>query len=168
LTKRLVQVGKVAVPIVISFFIGRTIYRNWQQVRETDWQFQPLYLLLSIVLTAPFFVYRPYVWKLLLGRFGYSIPFGGAFGVVRQAEMSRYVPGAVWQYVSRVYLAARWDVPVTACLGATLVEMVLLLLAGFPLALWHLQDLLPAVERYRASPWLSFFSYQLQSCTPES
>src|SRR5690606_9190040 len=145
-----------AVPIIITFFIGRTIVRNWEQVRDTDWQFQPLYLLISIALTTPFFAFRPYIWKILVSRFGFDIPFSGAFRVVRQGDMSRYVPGAVWQYVSRVYLASRWDIPISVCLGATIVEMVLLLLAGFPLVLWYLHDVLPLVGRYQSLALLLF------------
>ena len=148
MTKRLAQLGKFVVPIVIGFFIGRTIYRNWEQVRQADWQLAPLYLLISLALAAPWFAYRPLVWKLLLARFGYELPYAASFRVMRQAEMSRYVPGTVWQYVSRVYLAGRWGVPATACLGATLVDTVLLLLAALPLALWSLQDAMPVVDGY--------------------
>jgi hypothetical protein len=149
LIKRLAQIGKYAVPIVIGFFIARTIYRNWQQVREAEWQFAPAYLLVSIALSVPWFVYRPYVWTVLLRRFGYSVPFGPSFRIVRQAEISRYVPGTVWQYLSRIYLAGRWGVPATAVLGATLVETVLLLLAALPLALWNLQQVLPVMGSYQ-------------------
>ena len=148
MTKRLAQIGKFAVPVVIGFFIGRTIYRNWGQVRQAEWQLAPLYLLISLALTVPWFTYRPFVWKALLARFGYELPFGASFRVMRQAEMSRYVPGAVWQYVSRVYLAGRWGVPATACLGATLIDTVLLLLAALPVAFWSLQDVLPAAGGY--------------------
>jgi glycosyltransferase 2 family protein len=148
LIKRLAQIGKFAVPLVIGFFIGRTIYRNWGQVRQADWQLAPLYLLISLVLTVPWFTYRPLVWKILLARFGYDLPFPVAFRVLRQAEMSRYVPGAVWQYLSRVYLAGRWGVPATASLGATMVETVLLLLAALPLAVWNLHQALPAMGGY--------------------
>jgi hypothetical protein len=149
LTKRLVQVAKFAVPVILAVLIGRTIYLNWEQVRDADWQFSPLYLAVAVVLSGPWFTYRPYVWKVLLSRFGYEIPFGGAFRVVRQAELSRYVPGTVWQYLSRVYLASRWDVPATACLGATLVETVLLLLAALPAALWNLQEVTPVLGQYQ-------------------
>lgn len=148
MTKRLAQIAKFLVPLVIGFFIGRTIYRNWAQVRQADWQLAPLYLLVSLSLTIPWFTWRPFVWKLLLARFGYPLPYAASFRVLRQAEMSRYVPGTVWQYVSRVYLAGRWGIPATACLGATLIETVMLLLAALPLALWSLQDAMPVVEGY--------------------
>jgi hypothetical protein len=148
LIKRLAQLGKFAVPLVIGFFIGRTIYRNWEQVRQAEWHLAPGYLLISLALLTPWFTYRPLVWKVLLARFGCQLPFGASFRITRQAEMSRYVPGAVWQYVSRVYLAGRWGVPAPACLGATLIETVLLLLAALPLALWSLWDVVPVLEGY--------------------
>jgi hypothetical protein len=158
LTKRLAQLGKFAVPAVIGFFIVRTIYRNWEQVRQADWQLAPLYLLISLALSVPWFAFRPWVWKILLARFGHDLPFGASFRVMRQAEMSRYVPGAVWQYVSRVYLAGRWGVPATACLGATLIETVLLLLAALPLALWSLQGAIPVAEVYPRIALIAFLA----------
>lgn len=148
MTKRLAQIAKFAVPLIIGAFIGRTIYRNWEQVRQAEWQLAPPYLLISLALTVPWFAYRPFVWKVLLARFGAELPYAASFRVLRQAEMSRYVPGAVWQYVSRVYLASRWGVPATACLGATLIETVLLLLAALPIALWNLREVMPVVEGY--------------------
>jgi hypothetical protein len=158
LTKRLVRLGKYAVPIVIGLFIARTIYRNWTQVREAEWHLAPLYLLISAGLTAPWFTYRPFVWKVLLARFGYRLPVAASFRVLRQAEMSRYVPGAVWQYVSRVYLAGRWGVPATACLGATLIETVLLLLAALPLVFWNLGQVLPAAHGYPRLALIAFLA----------
>jgi hypothetical protein len=156
LTKRLAQLAKFAVPAVIGFFIARTIYRNWEQVREADWQLAPFYLLISLALSAPWFAFRPWVWKTLLARFGHELPFEASFRIMRQAEMSRYVPGAVWQYVSRVYLAGRWGVPPSACLGATLIETVLLLLAALPLALWSLQGAIPVAEVYPRIALIAF------------
>lgn len=148
MTKRLVLIAKLAVPILVSFFIGRTIYGNWQQVRDAEWQFAPFYLILSFALSAPWFVVRPWGWKFLIRCFGYDLPYAGSFRLVREAEISRYVPGTVWQYLSRVYLASRWGVPATATLAATLVESVFLLLAVLPPALWNLRDVLPVFGRY--------------------
>ncbi len=156
MTKRLAQIAKFAVPVVIGYFIGRTIYRNWAQVRDAEWHLAPVYLLISLALTVPWFTYRPLVWKILLGRFGYDLPFPVCFRVMRQAEMSRYVPGAVWQYLSRVYLAGRWGVPATASLGATMVETVLLLLAALPVAAWSLRGVMPVSGGYPRIALIAF------------
>lgn len=149
MTKRLASIAKFAVPLIVGFFIGRAIYQNWQHVREAEWDFAPLYMLVSVVLCVPWFIYRPFVWRVLLARFGYEVPFPGTFRLIRQAELSRYVPGTVWQFVSRVYLAGRWGVPATACLGATLIEAVLLILAALPPALWNLREVMPVMGPYQ-------------------
>jgi hypothetical protein len=62
--------------------------------------------------------------------------------------LSRFVPGAVWQYLSRIQLTGRWGVPPAACLAATFLEMILLVLAAIPVALWNLNDFLPRAGSY--------------------
>ena len=149
MTKRVLSVAKVLLPLVIAFFIGRVIYRNWQHVREAEWELAPSYLLVSFLLTACWFTVRPLVWSTLLKRLGYPIPFRSAYLVVRRAELSRYVPGTIWQYVSRVYLASRYGVPAAACMAATFVETVLLILASLGPAVWNLDALLPDLARFQ-------------------
>lgn len=148
LIKRAAAIAKFLVPAIIGFFIGRVIYRNWQQVREAEWVFEPLYLLMSLGLTAAWFMLRPWIWKIILERFGHAIPFHAAFRITRRAELSRYVPGTIWQYVSRVYLADFWGVPAAVCLAATFVETVLLLLASISPALWDIAEALPFLGRH--------------------
>ncbi len=146
MTRRAAATAKYLVPLVIGFFIARVIHRNWQQVREAEWVFDPVWLLLSLVLTAFWFLLRPWTWQLILARFGYSIPYHASYQIVRRADLSRYVPGGIWQYVSRVYLAGQWGVAAPACLAATFVEIVILLLAAVFPALWSLDQALPVLD----------------------
>ena len=140
---RAFRILKFLVPLVIAFFIGRAIHRNWQEVRAADWTFDGGYLLISVLLTVGWFALRPYVWAAILGRFGHPISYGAAFRIFRQAELSRYVPGTVWQYVSRVYLAGQWGVPAAATMAATIIETVLLVLASILPALLNIREALP-------------------------
>ncbi len=149
MTKRVLNAAKVLLPFVVAFFIGRVIYRNWQHVREAEWELAPGYLFVSFVLTACWFTVRPLVWCTLLKRFGYPIPFRSAYLVVRRAELSRYVPGTIWQYISRVYLAGRYGVPAAVCMAATFLETVLLILASLGPAMWNLETLLPDLARFQ-------------------
>jgi hypothetical protein len=145
LTRRAAAIAKYLVPLIITFFIARVIYLNWQQVKEAEWVFDPVFLLLSFALTAPWFLLRPWAWGQVLRRFGYSIPYPSAYRIMRRAELSRFVPGGIWQYVSRVYLASQWGVAAPACLAATFVETVILLLAAILPGLWSLDQALPVL-----------------------
>ena len=140
---RAFRILKFLVPLVIAFFIGRAIHRNWQEVRAADWTFDGGYLLISVLLTVGWFALRPYVWAAILGRFGHPISYGAAFRIFRQAELSRHVPGTIWQYVSRVYLAGQWGVPAAATMAATIIETVLLVLASILPALLNIREALP-------------------------
>ena len=147
--QRIFRILKPVVPLGVAFFIGRAIYENWRHVREAPWDFEGRYLFLSFLLTVGWFVLRPLVWAVILRRFGHRISFGAAYRTVRQAELSRYVPGGVWQYVSRVYLADRWGVPAAATVAATLVETVLLILAAVLPALFNFREALPNLARFQ-------------------
>jgi hypothetical protein len=149
LIKRLVRLLKLLVPLVIAVFIARAIHRNWEQVRDAQWTLQPLYLAGSLLLLTPWFVLRPWVWGLIVEHFGHPIPFAASYRVMRLSELSRFVPGAVWKYLSGIYLGKKWGVPAAVVLAATVVETVLICLAGIPFAIWKLPGVLPQLEDYQ-------------------
>ncbi len=156
ISRRVLNAVKLLVPLVIAFFLARVIRSNWEQVQQANWSFRPDALLLSFVLCSPWFVMRPFGWNVLLNRFGRHVPFAAAFRVARHAELSRYVPGGVWQFVSRVYLIQKWHVTATACLAATMVDLVLATLASMIPALWTLSDLLPDLGRFHRVMLVAF------------
>ncbi len=139
------RIAKIAVPLVVAFFIGRVIYENWQQVQEEQWTLDALFLLGSFLCTGFWFLIRPWTWGIILARFGHPLSYRQSFLIVRQAELSRYVPGAIWQYVSRAYLAGQQGVPAAAALAATLVDTVILLMASILPAMWFLEEMLPVL-----------------------
>lgn len=147
--RRLIRLLKLLVPIVIAVFIARAIFRNWEQVRDAEWTLRPLYLAASLLLVTPWFVLRPWVWGLIVDHFGHPIPFAASYRVMRISELSRFVPGAVWKYLSGIYLGRKWGVPAAVVLAATVVETVLICLAGIPFVIWKLGDVLPQLEDYQ-------------------
>ena len=145
---RAAKAAKLIVPLVVIFFVGRVILNNWEQVRAAEWNVRPGYLALSFVLSCAWFVFRPYGWNIILNGFGKPVPFPAAFRVTRQAELSRYVPGGVWQFVSRVVLLREWNVSAAACLAATIVDLFLATLACLVPASWTLQAALDGFKTY--------------------
>ncbi len=147
--RTLAHAAKIAVPLVIAFFVGRVIVANWTQVREADWRFSPLYLIVSFLLCSPWFLARPLGWNVIINRFGRRVPYSAVYRVVRQSELSRFVPGGVWQFVSRVYLIKKWHVPASAALAATVIDLFLAALAAIIPALWSLGEALPNLARFQ-------------------
>src|SRR5690606_9244854 len=122
--------GKIVVPAVIAFFVGRVIYANWSQVQQAEWDLNFPYLVVSAALCAPWFWTRPLGWNLLVNAFGRRVPFSAVYRVVRHAELSRFLPGGIWALASRVYLVKKWRVTASSALAATVVDLVLTTLAA--------------------------------------
>lgn len=127
---------KAAVPLILAFFIGRMIHANWAEVRAEPWRLEPGWLALSFVPASGWFLLRPLGWKLLLRGFGHDVPYGEIYRIFRKAELTRYVPGGVWQFASRIYLTKRYGVGASECLAATILDTVLAGLAAVVPAAW--------------------------------
>lgn len=146
--RRAARAAKWVVPLVVVVFIGRAIQANWHEVREAEWELSLAHLAASFLACSFWYWARPRGWTTVLNRFGHAVRFRAIFRVYRRAEMSRFVPGAVWQFVSRVYLLREWGVEPAACLAATLIDFVLAMLAAAPVAALGLGQALPAFEDY--------------------
>lgn len=160
-SKRIGAALKFLIPLIVALSIGRLIYGNWRQVSSEPWQLDSGYLILSFVLASGWFLARPLGWMIVINGFGHSIPFGEIYRVYRKSELSRYVPGGVWQFASRVYLTRRYGVEPAVCLAATLVDMTLAALAALGPAVWALSTALPQLGGYQrgvltAFPLLAF------------
>ena len=143
--KRLLRWLKWSVAPAAAFFVGRVIYLEWQKVRQFEWRFDLSFLALSLVATSSWFFIRPFVWRTVVAHFGHEVPYRECIRIFVLSELSRYVPGTVWQYFSRIFLAARWGVPAPAALTGALMELLLMALAAAPLVLWHIEEVFPMV-----------------------
>lgn len=165
--KGLARILKVLVPIVVAFFVGRVIHTNWEQVRDAEWQLSPLHLLGSFILCSAWFLVRPLGWNTILNCFGRPVPYAAVYRVYRQSELSRYVPGAVWQFVSRIYLIKRWHVTASACMAATIVDLVLATLAALIPASWTLREAFPDMKLYHQVVLMGFPAVSLLVVHPK-
>ena len=143
--KRLLPWLKWLVPIAVGFFIGRVIYLQWQKVRTFEWRLDLGFLALSAIATSCWFFVRAFVWRTIMAHFGRAIPYRECIRIFVLSELSRYVPGTVWQYFSRIYLAGAWGVPAAVALSSALMELLLMALAAIPLVLWRINEVFPVM-----------------------
>ena len=158
--RRSAQAGKFLVPAVIAFFVGRVIYANWSQIEQADWDLSIPYLVASAVLCTPWFWTRPLGWNILINAFGQRVPFSAVYRVVRQAELSRFLPGGIWALASRVYLVKKWRVQASSALAATVVDLVLTTLAALIPALGSLSEAFPGLGTVQK---IVFFAFPVAS-----
>lgn len=147
---------KIAIPLILSFFIGRMIHGSWQQIRAEPWQLDPVRLALSFACAAAWYLVRPFGWTQLINAFGHDLRYGDVYRAYRKSELSRYVPGGVWQFASRVYLTRRYGVEAATCLCATMLDMVLAALASLVPAAWLAASAATSLEGWQKGLLLAF------------
>ncbi len=102
---------KLILTLIVLYYVGRQVWRNWDLTRAYDWQFNPFYLAASVILAqAAFFIFTT-CWKKIISGFGHQISAPMAFRISNLSNLGRYVPGKVWQVFGMLYLARKEGIP---------------------------------------------------------
>lgn len=119
-------------------FLGLEIQRNAEQLRSFRWEVRPGLLALSVLLLSAVLLWGVAVWRVLLRRFGAEVPFRALARAWFLANLSRYIPGVVWQFVSLAQLGPSAGLSPAATVTTLLVQMGFLLLSAGVVGVWLL------------------------------
>jgi hypothetical protein len=152
--RRLLTFALVAAAFV---FLGRAIWKDAAQLRSFDWDVRPGILACSVVLLAAVLLWGVVVWRMLLRHFGAEVPFRALARAWFLSNLSKYIPGVVWQFVSLAQLGPSAGLKPAAIVTTLLVQMGFLLLSGCAVGVWLLPagyagEFAPALVALR---WLS-------------
>lgn len=124
-----------SVTVGIFYFILKPIQQHWPEVRERILSMSiATFLLASAMFSVFLFVFRASLWRRILGDFGYPVPRAPALRIWSTSELARYLPGAIWQVMGRVYLARPYGVPGSVTSVSQLLELMLFLIANLLVA----------------------------------
>jgi len=116
--------------LLLLAFLGRYLYKNWQLLSAYEFTFEPLYLVLSLLLIVPTFWFPALLWwRIVVDVLHAEVPWRPAARLWFTSQISRYLPGGVWNYLSRVYLFAEQGVPAGQTALGLVLETVLSLMA---------------------------------------
>ncbi len=120
------QVVGIVFIVAATFYISHIASQSWPLVaihlRDVRW---PL-LFWAWLLFGIYFMARVTAWWLLLKIFGYRIPIAKSGEVWFLSEMTRYIPGNVWSFLSRTYLADKEKIPKRITLASLTIEIIFL------------------------------------------
>lgn len=89
---------------IIFIFLLINIWQNRVSVLSIPWNFNLITVTLLILSLIGVFVSSTISWHLLTLSMGINVPFKVNFKIWMISNISRLVPGTIWQYLSRVYL----------------------------------------------------------------
>jgi hypothetical protein len=149
-------------------FLGREIARGAHELQSFDWRGRPGLLLLSVAALSAVLVWGVALWRLTLKGFGVDAPFRPLARAWFIANLGRYIPGVVWQFLSLAQLGPAAGLTPVVAVTSLLVQMGFLFLSALLLGVYFIPPegagfLAPAVPALRwtapaavllVHPWL--------------
>ena len=125
----------VAITLWIFAIMIAPLRENWDIVREqiasiSWWRFA----VASLMFASFLLFFRAVAWRRILKAFGYRLPHAPAARIWATSEMARYLPGAIWQVVGRVYLSKPYGVPAAVVTTSQILEVCIFLFANVLIA----------------------------------
>lgn len=109
--KQIVILLKVILTLVILFFLGKQVQGHWAEIKDFNWQFDFVYLLLSIGCGLAAFLSFALSWRGIISSFGYPVNIPASFKIMYLSNLGRYIPGKVWQVFGILYLTRKQGIP---------------------------------------------------------
>jgi hypothetical protein len=130
------RVAGVVITAAIFFWMLKPVERHWEDVKfrvmAMSWG---RFALAAGMFSVFLFVFRATTWRWILVGMGERLPVAAAARIWSISELARYLPGAVWQVLGRIYLVKPYGVRGSVCTASQLLELALFLLANVLLAL---------------------------------
>lgn len=111
-------------------FITAEIVTNLDHLRDVRWRIRPALLVLSLASMTVVFLGGIAVWRRVLRGFGVSAAFRPLARAWFLANLTRYIPGMIWQFVSMAQLGPRMGLSPALAVTSVLVQMGFLVIGA--------------------------------------
>ena len=133
---RRVASGLLVVAAVV--FLGREIVRSAHELQSFDWRARPALLALSVVALSAVLLWGVALWRVTLKGFGIDAPFRPLARAWFIANLGRYIPGVVWQFLSLAQLGPAAGLTPVVAVTSLLVQMGFLFLSALLLGVYFI------------------------------
>ncbi|WP_404384205.1 lysylphosphatidylglycerol synthase domain-containing protein [Knoellia locipacati] len=109
--KRLLDVVRIVVALLVTVAVGIAVWRNWNDVTThlSEISGGALAGAFGLALLAPLF--SQLGWRVLLADLGTRLPPPAAASVFFVGQLGKYLPGSVWSVVAQADMGSRLGVP---------------------------------------------------------
>lgn len=88
--------------LAIGYYVVTALCEEAGALSEYAWSIKPIFLILSFILLMICLCSGGLGWYLILRLLGVKFPFWEAVNIWLTSQLSKYVPGFFWQYLTRV------------------------------------------------------------------
>lgn len=116
--------------LIPAYFLGRSLWDNWQTLTSSGVQIQWGRMVLSLVILMAAFALFPTGTLIGLRGLGARLNYGQAYYGYHASQLGKYIPGRVWIIPGRAVTLHRYGVDAVTAAASTLIDMYVLMAAG--------------------------------------
>jgi len=130
MTRNVKRIVKIGVILIIFYFLGMNLRRNWGQVDFRQLHFNIRLLIASILFLWVHFLSSVLGWKLILDKLDVSLPFLKGIKIMFYSQLGKYLPGKIWTFTGRMYFCQKVGIPNSKTFISMVLELALTVLSG--------------------------------------
>jgi len=116
--------------IIPVFFLGRSLWDNWQTLASSDIEIDWGRMALSLAILMAAFALFPSGTLIGLRGLDVRVSFGQAYYGYHASQLGKYLPGRIWIIPGRAMTLRRFGVDAVTAAASTLIDMYVLIVAG--------------------------------------
>lgn len=119
--------------LLVLFLLGflfKNIFDNWSQITSIKWSLNFIDGILIFFFILIMYIINALSWHVTVSSLGIDLGFKKNFKIWIFSNLSRFIPGGIWQYPSRVIMLTQNKVKKTTAVLAVVLESLLLLSIG--------------------------------------
>jgi uncharacterized membrane protein YbhN (UPF0104 family) len=89
--------------IAIFLFLGKMVWENWNQVKDTPFSLQPFALVLSTLLFISSYFIQIWAWYLISLKLDIAVSPSETLKIWFYSQLGKYLPGKIWVFLSRFH-----------------------------------------------------------------
>lgn len=124
------RILRLALPLVIFSFLAYRVYQDWGQVAQVLHKADYFLISLAVLFALPLYFLTVLAWFTILQGLGAKLTLRQTLRVWMFANLGRFIPGTIWQYLGRVALAEKQGLARPLVVGSLVLEISLLLISG--------------------------------------
>lgn len=130
----------ILILIITTIFLTKTLLSYYDQIQHIIYSISPLRILLSLFFFLAYLYFRALSWKSLIHFLGGSLNKTNSLYIWFFSEATRYIPGNVWSFVSRSYLAQQKKVSRSISILVLPLEAVIVITTTSILSLYSITE----------------------------
>jgi len=159
--KSIKTVATIIVLLATAIFLTRTLINYYGQIQNILYSISPIRVIVSFCFFLCYLYLRALSWGYLIQFLGAIISKTNSLSVWFLSEATRYIPGSIWSFITRSYLAQQKNISRNISVLISPVESIIVITATTILSLYAIFNNLKGFEINTAFYILVIFSLVL-------